>query len=184
MYYVKVVKVPMYTRHTKTKWPLFSGGEGVDFIVRDGLLLLVVFVKHGKGLTVLTRWDALTRAVCAEKWPSPEQDDYYTIALLTTQFIVPLVVLIFTYTRIAIVVWGKRPPGEAENSRDQRMAKSKRKVGGHLFLVRARAYTLHRCVILEANRSGLRLNLPVPRHIDREIDPLINFYDPMLIVCW
>ncbi|XP_061514649.1 RYamide receptor isoform X3 [Anopheles gambiae] len=66
--------------------------------------------------------------ICAEKWPSPEQDDYYTIALLTTQFIVPLVVLIFTYTRIAIVVWGKRPPGEAENSRDQRMAKSKRKM--------------------------------------------------------
>uniref|UniRef100_A0A182QZJ5 G-protein coupled receptors family 1 profile domain-containing protein n=1 Tax=Anopheles farauti TaxID=69004 RepID=A0A182QZJ5_9DIPT len=66
--------------------------------------------------------------ICAEKWPSPEQDDYYTVALLTTQFIVPLVVLIFTYTRIAIVVWGKRPPGEAENSRDQRMAKSKRKV--------------------------------------------------------
>ncbi|ETN64027.1 neuropeptide Y receptor [Anopheles darlingi] len=65
--------------------------------------------------------------ICAEKWPSPEQDDYYTIALLTTQFVIPLVVLIFTYTRIAIVVWGKRPPGEAENSRDQRMAKSKRK---------------------------------------------------------
>uniref|UniRef100_A0A182N0R3 G-protein coupled receptors family 1 profile domain-containing protein n=1 Tax=Anopheles dirus TaxID=7168 RepID=A0A182N0R3_9DIPT len=65
--------------------------------------------------------------ICAEKWPSPEQDDYYTVALLTTQFVVPLVVLIFTYTRIAIVVWGKRPPGEAENSRDQRMAKSKRK---------------------------------------------------------
>ncbi|XP_035789519.1 RYamide receptor-like isoform X3 [Anopheles albimanus] len=66
--------------------------------------------------------------ICAEKWPSPEQDDYYTIALLTTQFVIPLVVLIFTYTRIAIVVWGKRPPGEAENSRDQRMAKSKRKM--------------------------------------------------------
>ncbi|XP_058063269.1 RYamide receptor-like [Anopheles bellator] len=66
--------------------------------------------------------------ICAEMWPSPEQDDYYTIALLTTQFVIPLLVLIFTYTRIAIVVWGKRPPGEAENSRDQRMAKSKRKM--------------------------------------------------------
>lgn len=51
---------------------------------------------------------------------------------MTLQFLLPLTVLIFTYTRIAIAVWGKRPPGEAQNSRDQRMAKSKRKV--RLFL--------------------------------------------------
>uniref|UniRef100_A0A182J901 G-protein coupled receptors family 1 profile domain-containing protein n=1 Tax=Anopheles atroparvus TaxID=41427 RepID=A0A182J901_ANOAO len=75
-----------------------------------------------------TKWHVQCNVpICAEMWPSPEQDGYYTVALLTTQFVIPLVVLIFTYTRIAIVVWGKRPPGEAENSRDQRMAKSKRK---------------------------------------------------------
>lgn len=53
---------------------------------------------------------------------------YYSIALLVLQFVIPFVVLIFTYSRIAFAVWGKKPPGEAENSRDQRMAKSKRKV--------------------------------------------------------
>ena len=47
---------------------------------------------------------------------------------MTLQFVIPFTVLIFTYTKIAIAVWGKRPPGEAENSRDQRMARSKRKV--------------------------------------------------------
>ncbi|XP_034488593.1 RYamide receptor isoform X2 [Drosophila innubila] len=66
--------------------------------------------------------------ICREDWPEEEQDYYYTVALFTLQFIVPLLVLIFTYTRIAIAVWGKRPPGEAENSRDQRMARSKRKM--------------------------------------------------------
>lgn len=55
-------------------------------------------------------------------------NSYYTIALLVLQFVFPLLVLIYTYTRIAFAVWGKKPPGEAENSRDQRMAKSKRKV--------------------------------------------------------
>ncbi|KAM8704975.1 hypothetical protein ACLKA7_009435 [Drosophila subpalustris] len=65
--------------------------------------------------------------ICREVWPEEEQDYYYTLALFTLQFILPLLVLIFTYTRIAIAVWGKRPPGEAENSRDQRMARSKRK---------------------------------------------------------
>ncbi|XP_068156402.1 RYamide receptor [Drosophila tropicalis] len=66
--------------------------------------------------------------ICKEIWPSSEQAYYYTLALFTLQFVVPLLVLIFTYTRIAIAVWGKRPPGEAENSRDQRMARSKRKM--------------------------------------------------------
>ncbi|KAL1379345.1 hypothetical protein pipiens_014965 [Culex pipiens pipiens] len=65
--------------------------------------------------------------VCQESWPSQVQEGYYSTTLLMTQFVIPLLVLIYTYTRIAIVVWGKRPPGEAENSRDQRMAKSKRK---------------------------------------------------------
>ncbi|KAL9894000.1 RYamide receptor isoform 2-T8 [Glossina fuscipes fuscipes] len=68
------------------------------------------------------------RYVCQEAWPNAEQEYYYTLALLTLQFIVPLSVLVFTYTRIALAVWGKRPPGEAENSRDQRMARSKRKM--------------------------------------------------------
>ncbi|XP_054081750.1 RYamide receptor isoform X2 [Zeugodacus cucurbitae] len=66
--------------------------------------------------------------LCHEEWPSNIHNYYYTLALLTLQFIVPLAVLIFTYTRIACAVWGKRPPGEAENSRDQRMARSKRKM--------------------------------------------------------
>lgn len=68
------------------------------------------------------------RYVCEEYWPTPLYNYYYTIALLVLQFVIPLLVLIFTYTRIAFAVWGKKPPGEAENSRDQRMAKSKRKV--------------------------------------------------------
>lgn len=74
----------------------------------------------------------IIRYICREVWPQGRQDYYYTLALFTLQFIVPLLVLIFTYTRIAIAVWGKRPPGEAENSRDQRMARSKRKVSSKL----------------------------------------------------
>lgn len=71
---------------------------------------------------------ACCRYICHEEWASNIQNYYYTLALLTLQFLIPLTVLIFTYTRIACAVWGKRPPGEAENSRDQRMARSKRKV--------------------------------------------------------
>ncbi|XP_044584679.1 RYamide receptor-like isoform X2 [Cotesia glomerata] len=74
------------------------------------------------------RYTMCNRYVCQEIWPSDHQQYYYSIALLILQYFVPLVVLMFTYTSIGIRVWGKRPPGEAENVRDQRMARSKRKV--------------------------------------------------------
>ncbi|CAO1425313.1 unnamed protein product [Diamesa hyperborea] len=76
-----------------------------------------------------TEWfENCDRYICQEYWPKKEHNYYYSLALMSLQFIIPLTVLIFTYTRIAVAVWGKRPPGEAENSRDQRMARSKRKM--------------------------------------------------------
>ncbi|XP_030760467.1 RYamide receptor-like [Sitophilus oryzae] len=52
----------------------------------------------------------------------------YTTLLMVMQYIVPLIVLLFTYTSIAAVIWCHRIPGEAENLRDKRMARSKRKM--------------------------------------------------------
>ncbi|XP_013773885.2 RYamide receptor-like [Limulus polyphemus] len=68
------------------------------------------------------------RYLCTEVWSTPVQRYYYSMALMTLQYFLPLIVLIFTYTRIAIVVWGKRTPGEAEDNRDHRLAASKRKM--------------------------------------------------------
>lgn len=66
---------------------------------------------------------------CAEDWSSaPELELYYSYGLLTLQYLLPLLVLIVTYARIAITVWGKEIPGEAEHQRDCRMAQSKRKM--------------------------------------------------------
>lgn len=73
----------------------------------------------------------ISRYICREDWIDETQYYYYTLALMGLQFVIPLSVLVFTYTRIAVAVWGKRPPGEAENSRDQRMARSKRKVSAN-----------------------------------------------------
>ncbi|XP_076361629.1 RYamide receptor-like [Tachypleus tridentatus] len=72
---------------------------------------------------------------CTEVWDPPAQRYYYGMALMTLQYFLPLLVLIFTYTRIAIVVWGKRTPGEAEDGRDQRMAASKRKMVKMMIMV-------------------------------------------------
>ncbi|CAG2100736.1 unnamed protein product [Medioppia subpectinata] len=64
---------------------------------------------------------------CTENWPREDYRYYYSMLLMILQYGFPFSVLIFTYSRIAIVVWGKRPPGEAEDARDARMAASKRK---------------------------------------------------------
>ncbi|XP_026496949.1 RYamide receptor-like [Vanessa tameamea] len=66
--------------------------------------------------------------VCSEKWAYPDQSEQYTYALLIFQFALPLAALVCSYGRIAYVVWGVRPPGEAESVRDMRIQHSKRKM--------------------------------------------------------
>ncbi|CAG0897849.1 unnamed protein product [Darwinula stevensoni] len=68
------------------------------------------------------------RYVCMEDWGDQLQSFYYTLALMILQYVIPLLTLLVTYTRIAIVIWGETPYMEAELGRAQRMAKSKRKV--------------------------------------------------------
>ncbi|XP_050684599.1 RYamide receptor-like [Leptidea sinapis] len=68
------------------------------------------------------------RDICTEIWTNPDDKKLYTCALLALQFALPLTVLICTYVRIAYVVWGVRPPGEAELNRDSRIQHSKRKM--------------------------------------------------------
>ncbi|GLH07662.1 Neuropeptide Y receptor [Gryllus bimaculatus] len=61
--------------------------------------------------------------------PTPSNPDASSqdMALMVLQYLVPLTVLVITYSLIATVVWGQRTPGEAQNVRDQRVARSKRK---------------------------------------------------------
>ena len=66
--------------------------------------------------------------ICDEVWPNHQSRYIYSLVIMVLQYFLPLFVLLFTYTRIAIVIWVKKPPGEAENQRDQRLAASKRKV--------------------------------------------------------
>lgn len=68
------------------------------------------------------------RDVCLEQWEREDQGEKYTGALLVLQFALPLSALVCTYARIAHVVWGGRPPGEAQSARDSRIQRSKRKV--------------------------------------------------------
>lgn len=68
------------------------------------------------------------RYTCTEDFANQTYRQVYSLALMILQYFFPFVVLLYTYTRIAIAVWGKTTPGEAEDARDKRLAASKRKV--------------------------------------------------------
>ncbi|XP_058822027.1 RYamide receptor-like isoform X1 [Topomyia yanbarensis] len=121
-------------RYIAIMWPLKPRITKTCSKVLIGVVWIIALITAApiaifSTLILPSEWHTVCNLpICKEMWPSKEQESYYTTTLLMTQFVIPLLVLIYTYTRIAIVVWGKRPPGEAENSRDQRMAKSKRKM--------------------------------------------------------
>ncbi|XP_064099025.1 RYamide receptor-like [Macrobrachium nipponense] len=67
------------------------------------------------------------REVCTEDWSSnPSSGAAYSVALMVLQYFLPLAVLVFTYSRIAAVVWGKTHLGETP-ARANRVARSKKK---------------------------------------------------------
>lgn len=98
---------------------------------------------------------------CQESWTFwPKGKYYYSMALMVLQFVVPLFVLVITYSRIVVVVWGKKMPGEEDNARDARMARSKRKVSKNML-----STTLWFEFILEIPSGLIQFNL-----FDKRID--------------
>ncbi|GIY55040.1 RYamide receptor [Caerostris darwini] len=116
--------------------------------------------------------DTTRRYICTEAWETSEQRYYYSMALMILQYFFPLIVLLYTYTRIAIVVWGNKPPGEAEDVRDQRLAASKRKnrqparqqKNANFFrvlIIKGKEFTLIRIIVVT-----IIVRFPFLRHFD------------------
>ncbi|KAF5298675.1 hypothetical protein FQR65_LT09655 [Abscondita terminalis] len=123
-------------RYIAIMWPLKPR------LSKKFAIMIILSVWIFAGLTALpiplvsnlaqpTEWYIVCdRYLCHEDWSNvgPEYENIYTVTIMFLQYIIPFSVLLFTYTSIGIVIWCHRIPGEAENSRDQRIAKSKRKM--------------------------------------------------------
>lgn len=72
--------------------------------------------------------DECHKGMCSEVFDNMNLLYIYSMAIMCIQYFVPLIVLMFTYSRIGYIIWVKRTPGEAERRRDERIASSKRKV--------------------------------------------------------
>ncbi|XP_054166956.1 RYamide receptor-like [Oppia nitens] len=98
------------------------------------VLIIIWFISLATPLptAILTKLQHLqqnsTHLTCMEDWDDNNKRYYYSMALMLLQYIFPLTVLIYTYMRIAVVVFAKQTPGEAEDQRDQRIRASKRKM--------------------------------------------------------
>lgn len=56
------------------------------------------------------------RHICQELWDVKEHEYIYSLILMSLQFIIPLVVLVFTYARIAVAVWGNKSQTHFSNA--------------------------------------------------------------------
>ncbi|XP_037083902.1 RYamide receptor-like [Pollicipes pollicipes] len=66
--------------------------------------------------------------VCQEHWESDSRQ-YYSLSVMLLQYFLPVLVLMYTYGRIAVEVWGKASAlFEQNDSREARLTRTRRKV--------------------------------------------------------
>lgn len=70
---------------------------------------------------------------CNEHWPTPESRRIYSFFVFFITYVIPLFILMITYTIVGILLWKRTAPGNAHQSRDRHQLRSKRKVRFLLF---------------------------------------------------
>lgn len=95
--------------------------------------------------------------LCVEMWPDEVWQLIYTASLMALQYFIPLAILIICYSTICYVIWFKKPPGEAENARDRRLALSKRKVNVAARITQTRCNIANKRFIIELNSTEKQL---------------------------
>ncbi|KAK3090569.1 hypothetical protein FSP39_012746 [Pinctada imbricata] len=75
------------------------------------------------------REDAPNKYECNEYWPDNRSRRIYTIFLMLMTYLLPLVILLVTYTIVGIILWRRTAPGNKHHVRDLHQLKSKIKHG-------------------------------------------------------
>lgn len=73
------------------------------------------------------------QGLCIENWENHTARYWYGVSIMLLQYFIPLAIMCGTFFHIGFIIWIKRPPGEADNTRDKRLAASKRRVCFHFF---------------------------------------------------
>ncbi|ESO05422.1 hypothetical protein HELRODRAFT_111311 [Helobdella robusta] len=127
-----VVYYPLKSRITKSRSRLV-----ITCIWLLSLLLSSVQIFVGRVKVVNTDDKLFESVECTEIWPEPE-DLYcrlYTIYLFLVTYLLPLLILTYTYGMVSRKLWTRTAPGNADRSRDFQQLQSKKKVIKMLVLV-------------------------------------------------
>ncbi|ESO94831.1 hypothetical protein LOTGIDRAFT_95185, partial [Lottia gigantea] len=71
---------------------------------------------------------------CDEIWPTEKARRTFTLFVLLITYILPLCILSVTYTIVGVLLWRRIAPGNADEARDYKQLKNKRKVSDILFV--------------------------------------------------
>ena len=73
--------------------------------------------------------------ICEERWAAADSRKAYTVSILAFTYVIPLAVITFTYYKVGSKLWVRNAPGNAHQSRDQILLRSKRKVSIYFTLL-------------------------------------------------
>ena len=87
------------------------------------------YLSHTLSLTPTHTHTTLTLTfICSEHWSSPRSGTIYTCVVILTTYLIPLIILTFTYFKIGRTLWRRQTPGNADSTRDQVRSNSKKRV--------------------------------------------------------
>ncbi|XP_048763136.2 RYamide receptor-like isoform X1 [Ostrea edulis] len=75
------------------------------------------------------------RVICNEEWPHPNSRALYTLFIMILTYMLPLIILLLTYTIVGIMLWKRTAPGNKHYERDRHQLRSKIKVVKMLVIV-------------------------------------------------
>lgn len=75
------------------------------------------------------------RVICNEDWPNPESRPLYTLFIMILTYMLPLIILLLTYSIVGIMLWKRTAPGNKHYERDRHQLRSKIKVVKMLVIV-------------------------------------------------
>ncbi|KAK3090616.1 hypothetical protein FSP39_013157 [Pinctada imbricata] len=127
-------------RYIAVIYPLKAGfKEGVAAVVLAFVWLISIASSIPDALylyvTMIPEKSGGMKAFCSPHWPSPEFGKYYHLYLLLVQYLVPLIIINFSYFRIVHRIWGNKAPGHGMDRRDNIRARNRKKVVKMLIIV-------------------------------------------------
>ncbi|XP_021002527.1 RYamide receptor-like [Parasteatoda tepidariorum] len=114
------IMYPLSLRWTKSRGPLIMG-----FIWISAFGLSSFQLIHGKAEKIT--YDGEEFYDCTEVWDELD-GKIYTMVIFVITFLLPMLILTFTYTSIGLKMWRHTSPGNADATRDHQQLMAKMKV--------------------------------------------------------